>query len=53
LNTPTIIAPRADPGIEPRLPKIEAGSIGANARSQGAASEIIRAQCFLKAITSI
>ena len=34
-------------------PKIEAGSIGANARSQGAACEIIRAQFFLKANTSI
>ena len=34
-------------------PKIEAGSIGANARSQGAACEIIRTQFFLKANTSI
>jgi len=34
-------------------PKIEAGSIGANARSQGAACEIIRAQFVLKANTSI
>jgi predicted NBD/HSP70 family sugar kinase len=34
-------------------PKIEAGSIGANARSQGAACEIIRTQFFLKATTNI
>ena len=34
-------------------PKIEAGSIGANARSQGEACEIIRTQFFLKATTNI
>ena len=34
-------------------PKIESGSIGANARSQGAACEIIRTQFFLKATTNI
>ena len=37
----------------PIPPKIEAGSIGANARSQGAACEIIRTQFFLKATTNI